>query len=384
MAEVTFDKAEALKLLELMIETNTVNPPGNELVLAKKLKELAEKEGLEAELDEFLPNRANLVVRLKGKKSTAELVTTGHLDTVPVGETAWDHDPFRLTVEGDTAYGRGISDMKSGDAAMLFAMFLLKRNGIVPEQDTIFVGTVGEETMDLGSGHFVEKGGMDNAGALLVCEPSGLDIYRCHKGAAWVKLRFYGKISHGSMPDLGVNAVMHMAKFLDCLSKQDFDCELDKYLGMPTFSVNQCTGGAAPNVVPDYAECVIDFRTIPGQTWDDVKVFLDRALNAAAEGEEDFRYDYEYMDKFLSPVACPEGHHILTDLDKAAGRELKRSQVNFFTDASTMVTSDALPVVIFGPGESAQAHQRNEHMSISKYYEAVSIYYNFVKEYIAD
>ena len=376
-----YNKDEALDLLRLMVTTKTVNPPGNEAVLARKLQPILEKEGLEVTLDEFLPNRANMLVRLKGKVAKPELIVTGHLDTVPVGAVEWEHDPFAFDIVDGMVYGRGVDDMKGGDAAALYAMIMLKRNGIVPEHDILFVGTVGEETMDLGSGHFTEQGGMDNCGSLLVCEPSGLEILTAHKGAIWVKVQFFGKTSHGSMPDLGINALLHMTKFIEIIQKQPFDIAPDPNLGMPTLSINMASAGAAPNVVPDHAECTIDFRTIPGQTWEMVKAHLDKALAKAAEGEKDFKYEYAYIDKVLASVACPKGHHIITDLDKAAGRTLNRRQVNFFTDASTMVTRPDLPVVVFGPGESSQAHQPNEHIPLEQFYECISIYYNFMKEY---
>ena len=162
-----YNKDEALDLLRLMVTTKTVNPPGNEAELARKLQPILEKEGLEVTLDEFLPNRANMIVRLKGKNAKPELMLTGHLDTVPVGTVKWEHDPFAFDIVDGIVYGRGVDDMKGGDAAALYAMIMLKRNGIVPENDVVFVGTVGEETMDLGSGHFTANGGMKDCGALV-------------------------------------------------------------------------------------------------------------------------------------------------------------------------------------------------------------------------
>jgi len=376
-----YNKEEALALLRLMVTTNTVNPPGNEAELARKLQPILEKEGLEVSLDEFLPNRANLLVRLKGKKAEPELVFTGHLDTVPIGSVKWEHDPFAFDIVDGIAYGRGVDDMKGGDAAALYAMIMMKRNGIVPENDIIFLGTVGEETMDIGSTHFREQGGMDKCGALVVCEPSGVQLYTAHKGAIWVKVDFFGKTSHGSMPELGINALLHMAKFINIIQKQPFAIEPNPDLGMPSLSINKASAGTSANVVPDHAECIIDFRTIPGQTWEDIKAHLDKALALAAEGEKNFRYEYAYIDKVLPSVACPEGHHILTDFDKAAGRTLKRAQVKFFTDASALVTSPELPLVIIGPGESSQAHQPNEHIPLDQFYECISIYYNFMRDY---
>lgn len=377
-----YDKNEALNLLKLMVTTVTVGPEGNELELVSKLKPILLKEGLEVELDEFLPNRANMKVTLPGEDRNApKLFLTGHFDTVPVGEVKWEHNPFAFEEENGIIWGRGIADMKAGDAAALYSMIMLKRSGILPKQDIVFVGTVGEETLSLGATRFVEQDGMKDAGALIVCEPSGMNVYTAHKGAVWVKVEFFGKTSHGSMPDLGINALLHMSKFINIISEQKFTCAPDSILGMPTLSINKAIAGTATNVVPDYAYCELDFRTIPGQTWEDVQAFINSAFAKASEGESDFKYQYSYMGKVLSPVACPEGHHILEDLDKAGNRKFAHQGVRFFTDASVLVQSPDLPVVVLGPGESDQAHQPNEHIKVEQFYDAIEVYYNFIRDY---
>lgn len=377
---VSFDHDEAFELLKIMVQTNTVNPPGNELELASKLKPLLEKEGFQVTIDEFEPDRCNMIVRYTGKDHSRELVFTGHMDTVPLGDGTWKHDPFGCEVEDGKAYGRGISDMKSGDASALYSMILLKREGFVPDHDVLFVATAGEEKYSVGAKDFVKKGGMDKAGALVVCEPSGLELGVAHKGAYFVRTKFYGKTSHGSMPDLGINAISHFAEFVGALGSHRFGDMPDPHLGMPTVSLNMAKGGAAMNVVPDEAECVLDFRTIPGQTWADIKAFLDTILTELSNKVNDFRFSYEEMAGFPS-VACPPDHAILSAFDRAAGYPMKRKYINFYTDASTMVPDADFPVVILGPGETSQAHQPDEFMYLDKYYEAISIYFRFLKEY---
>ena len=380
MEKINFDHEEALQLLKLMVSTNTVN--GNEIVLERKLKEILEKEGLECEIDEFGPNgRANMLVKYPGADhSKPVLAMTGHMDTVPVGQVKWEHEPFACEIADGMLYGRGATDMKGGDAACLYAMILMKRAGIVPKQDLVFIATAGEETLSLGANRFIEQDGMKNVGALIVCEPSGLKQTIAHKGAIWVKVKFFGKTAHGSMPHLGINALLQMTRFVEALRDLPFAVEPNPTLGMPTVSVNKCVAGAATNVVPDHAEVELDYRTIPGQTWEDIKAHIERALAIAAEGDNNFNARYAYMGKVLAPVACPDKHHIMDDLDAAAGRKLERKSVNFFTDASVLV-EPGLPVVIFGPGEDSQAHQPNEHIPLEQFYEAINIYYNFMKDY---
>lgn len=380
MEKVIFEHQEALELLKLMVSTNTIN--GNEIKLETKLKDILQKEGLECEIDEFGENgRANMLVKYPGKDhSKPMLAMSGHMDTVPIGKASWKHEAFACEIENGNLYGRGAADMKGGDAACLYAMILMKRAGIVPAQDLVFIATAGEETLSLGAKHFVENDGMKNVGTLVICEPSGLNLTIAHKGAIWVKVEFFGKTAHGSMPDLGVNALLQMTSFVEAIRNMHFDIKPNEFLGLPTISINKCTAGSATNVVPDHAEVELDFRTIPGQTWKDIKAMLDKALAIAAKDNHNFSAKYNYMGEILAPVACPDGHHLLDDFDKAAGRKLVRESVNFFTDASILVTP-GLPVVVFGPGEATQAHQPNEHIPLEQYYEAINIYYNFMKDY---
>ena len=375
------EKQEALELLRSMIKTNTVNPPGNEKELAVKLAALMNSEGIEAETVEVLPGRDNLIVRMAGENHGKLLAATGHLDTVPPGGIPWEHDPFAADVVDGKLYGRGTSDMKSGDAAFLYAMIKLKREGIVPKQDVIFIGTVSEENGSLGAKAFVEAGGMKNVDALLVCEPSSNELDIAHKGAVWVKVKFYGKTAHGSMPDLGVNAVSRAAKFIAAIDAQSFDVKPDDILDMPSCSVNICQGGVATNVVPDYCEVNIDFRTIPGQTAEDIKAYLNNALDSAATDDKDFKAEIEILSD-LAAVRCPEGASILDALDKAAGRKHIRRGVRFYTDASTLVRDyPEKQVVIYGPGISEMAHQPNEYCEVEQFERFVETYANLLKDY---
>ena len=128
------------------------------------------------------------------------------------------------------------------------------------------------------------------------------------------------------------------------------------------------------------ASCTIDNRTKHGQTEKDVKALLDAALAKAAKGNKNYKSDYEFILSEL-PVACPPNHPILDALDKAAGEKLLRRGVNYYTDASVLVGDSNLPMVIYGPGDDKQAHQPNEHISLTKYYKSIEVYKNFMCDF---
>lgn len=374
------EEKEATELLQNILRCNTTNPPGNEAVLAEIIKQWLAGEEISCLIDEFELNRANLIFEIKGAAEGLKLLATGHLDTVPPGNRPWQHDPFGAEIKDGLIYGRGASDMKGSVAAMLYAIARMKRKGIMPKQDILFLATAGEEMFCQGALHFVDKNGMENIGAVLVGEPSNGDLLLAHKGAAWLEVTTYGKTAHGSMPDLGVNAVMSMNVFLTALARQSFQAEKHSLLGLPTISVNKIEGGVAINVVPDSCKCKIDIRTIPGQNEDDVKILIEKAIAEATECCPEFKADYKFLCS-LPSVGCIPNDKIIDCAVECADREMKQRGVNYFTDASALIGDKKMPLIIYGPGDDKQAHQPDEYLSMSKYFEAIEFYEKFFTAY---
>ena len=111
--------------LSRLIQAQTVNPPGNELPAILLVKEFLEKAGVPAEMVtivESMPNRVNLVARLRGDGSQRPLLLSGHVDVVPVEREHWSRDPFGGEVVDGVVWGRGALDMK-GFLAMYLQIF---------------------------------------------------------------------------------------------------------------------------------------------------------------------------------------------------------------------------------------------------------------------
>jgi len=379
-----FDADEAIDLLRMMIKINTTNPPGNESKLTKWLADWLKERGVESEIIEIESGRANLVVTLKGKTSDSALLYTGHLDTVPPGLQQWRHDPFGAEIVDDHLYGRGASDMKSGLAAMLYSLVLLKRQGFVPEQDLILLATAGEEVNCLGARAFVAAGGMKKVVAAVVGEPSNGDVIVSHKGAAWLEITTRGSTAHGSMPHLGVNAILRMNQIITKLAAFSFDLQPNKWLGLPTLSINRIAGGVATNVVPDECSCQVDFRLIPGQTAADAQKVIEDIIITLKHNDPDFAAEVKVMHA-CDPVECPEGHSAIglaqACVEETAQLPVVVRGVNFYTDASVLLQGAKLPVIFYGPGDDAQAHQPDEYVSVKKYLTAVRFYETFAKRY---
>jgi acetylornithine deacetylase/succinyl-diaminopimelate desuccinylase-like protein len=143
---------EAVPLLTEYVRIDTSNPPGDTRKGAAFLAHAFECENIPYEITGD-PRRPVFVARLQGRSREGALLLLSHMDVVPPGDlSSWRKPPFSA-VRGDAEerfylYGRGTLDMKGQAIAYLLAMAKIKRAGIVPERDIVFLAESGEETFD--------------------------------------------------------------------------------------------------------------------------------------------------------------------------------------------------------------------------------------------
>jgi acetylornithine deacetylase/succinyl-diaminopimelate desuccinylase-like protein len=336
---------EAVHHLQALIQLNTTNPPGNEIIAAEYLARALKAEGFEPLILESAPTRGNVVARLKGTGEAPPLLLYGHTDVVPVEPEHWTHPPFGGEVHDGFVWGRGAVDMKGTVAQQLMVLLLLRRSGRPLKRDVIFAATADEEIggadgfgipwlvkhhPDLLRAEFglTELGGynMDFAGATVY------PIQVAEKGTCWLKLRAHGAPGHASQPRQN-NAVLRLARaveeigrygmpyhlcdaasgFLDAASaavggelghilhglkdpRRADDLlngalhhhALRPFLAALTHNTAVPTGlsaGQKTNVIPSVAEAVIDGRTLPGFDADSFVAELRAVLGSDLEYE---------------------------------------------------------------------------------------------------
>ena len=259
------DEKEVVEFLSELIKVDSVNPPGNEknaaLLASRKLAESGiSSEVMDVDREEL--NRANLYAKMGDTSQGPVLLYSGHFDVVPAGE-GWVHDPFGAEIEGDLMYGRGTSDMKAGDAAMIMAMCILKRAGGPLKGTLAFLWTAGEETGLVGARAFVEKYGAEKIDALAISEASVGDIYIAQKGALWLRFISKGKRAHGGLPEEGVNALTNRIKVTERLQEKfKFMVKESKLLTPPTLNLTGMHAGELTISSPTTA-AVVDIRISP-------------------------------------------------------------------------------------------------------------------------
>ena len=194
----------------------------------------------------------------------------GHTDVVPAGDAdAWQHAPFSGTLADGKLFGRGAADMKSGLAAMAAAALKIKTSGQALAGDLVLAFSAGESSSCLGARRMIDRGVLEGAGALLVSEPSSLNLLIAETGAVWLDITATGTLGHASAND-GKNAILKLMDFLNAVRDNPFPNYTHPLLGAASLAINTIGGGSAINLTPDTARATLDIRTVPGMTTDGV------------------------------------------------------------------------------------------------------------------
>jgi succinyl-diaminopimelate desuccinylase len=374
---VEINASELVTLAADLLRVPSVNPPGGERMAATLLAERLASEGLPVALLEHGPERASLVARVPGRGERPGLVLTGHLDVVGVGDRPWRHDPFGGVVEGDRLYGRGAADMKGAVAAMALAAIALRRSGAALAGDVVLAFTAGEEIDSLGAQAIVDEGRLGDVDALVVGEPTDLELYVAEKGSLTVQIRTSGVGAHASMPHLGRNAIHAMADVVRALERYRFDVPPHPLLGEPTLSVGTVHGGAGSNVVPDGCTIEVDVRTLPVQSQPAVIAELEGLLRDLRRERPDLDARVTHTlgrDAVETDPKAPLVRDVAAVVAEVAGRRPVPAGVVYATDAAVFVPALRVPMVICGPGLPAQAHQTDEWISVERLEQAARIY----------
>ncbi len=219
------EREEALGRLGRMLRFNTVNPPGDELALARELASEAASWGVECDVLVSAEKRGNLVVRLRGDGSQRPLLLLSHLDVVPAEPDKWRYPPFAGMRSEGFMWGRGAIDSKLTGALHMQVVSLLKRLGLPLKRDIVLVAAADEEF----GGHygvewlvrehpqlFDAEFGINEAGGFAI--PVGDQVLYTvqvgEKGSANLDLVAAGRPGHSSVPH-DDNAIFHLAAVLN-------------------------------------------------------------------------------------------------------------------------------------------------------------------------
>ena len=370
-------RPDPVALAQRLVATPSMTPPGDTAAVAALLVPLLQQAGFAITLHDTPRGGRNLLAILSGAGTKAPLCLTGHLDTVPLGEAHWSVDPFGGAIRDGRLHGRGASDMKAGIAALVAAAVEMAR---FPARaaDVVLILTAEEESGSQGAMALADANLLPRrASALLVAEPTACRPLLGHKGALWIRATFAGKAAHGSMPQLGDNAVDKAVRAAAALPALLSGYAPHPLLGAPTASIGTLHGGGKVNIVPDKAVLEVDLRSLPGMDHADL---LDRLQTLWPQAVLEVLTD-------LPPVLTPPDHPLVRTaqdvLEALEGERPEPGTVSFFTDASILTTAlGHPPVLLFGPGDPGQAHQTDEYCPVHTIATATAFYTAFAKRWL--
>ncbi|MDF2040157.1 M20 family metallopeptidase [Cytobacillus oceanisediminis] len=370
-----------IQFLQHLLQIDSSNPPGNEHLVTEAFINRCKQNGLPFKVTMLDETRSNFEVTLPGK-SGKQLFLCGHMDTVSPGTGEWVYSPFSGEIANGRIYGRGASDMKSGLAAMFLALEELYLTSTVPPAAVTFLATAGEEVDSCGARAFLKENDCRKIDALVIAEPSNEKIVIGHKGALWLEITAYGKTSHGSMPEQGINAVDHMLKIVRLLDEMKIEWKTEKEpLGQSSLAVTMIEGGVQTNVIPDKCSIRADIRTVPPQTHSSFINMLKSKLDLLMDQGEIYKYSVETILDRPSILTDPD-EDIIQIAQMIKGESAGNHYgVSYYTDGAVLNPRSEIPTLIYGPGDEKLAHQPNEWVSLAAYQRSIQFYRQLIMSY---
>ena len=358
--------------------------------IAEFMIKLFEKEGIECYLQPIDNDRGNVIARIGGGKGGKSLMLNGHMDTVPVFGM---EDPFGADIREGYLFGRGACDMKSGLAAMVYAMILLHRIDVQLEGDLFVAGVIDEEAAkSTGSRYIAEKGPITDFA--IVGEPTCLSAVIAHKGIDYFEIEFTGKGAHSSNPKNGINAIYAATDFVSYIRDvfvPEYETLVHPLVGAPTINVGLITGSAEINknyllgksetfagVVPDSATVYVDVRWTPNQSVEMILEQLKVAANTVITKTPGINIEVRYI-PLPRPAMEIKKDEILTrslvnNIEAVINEPATVEGVSYFADTGILYGVGGIKSIVFGPGDIADAHSVGEKVELEQYYNAVKIY----------
>lgn len=368
---VEADRDAMQQLLAALVELPTENPPATSYApCVALLVSTLERLGFPYEtIDIPSPREApRTAIRAWLGSGTPALYFHGHYDVVPAASSS----QFAPRLEGDTLFGRGSSDMKSGLVAMLAAADALRVSGARLNGRLTLLFVPDEETGGAaGSARLAAMGrlGRDGIGMLLP-EPTSGRIWNGNRGAISLTVTVRGRSAHVGLMQHGVNAVERALPALERLFalKREIDAR-----GSLLLIGGRVEAGSNFNVVPDECRFSVDRRTNPDEDFGVEKQRLLETIRASLEGAD------ATVDVFQ------EGRSSSTPIDYKLGTTLRDAIEEVAGDAPIVEPCPGLletrfyaergvPAYAYGPGILAVSHGPNEFVKLPKVAECAKIY----------
>ena len=362
---------EVIQLFEKLLSYKSITPNDDGAFLFIR-DYLSDFEAIELNFGEV----KNLFLYKKFNNSNRHLCFAGHIDVVPPGE-GWNNDPFNPVYKDNYIYARGTQDMKSGVAAILYALKNLKNfNGIVSvlltsdEEGEAVNGTV--KVLE----YLKEKNFLPQF--VIVAEPTcekvfGDSIKVGRRGSINGVLKLYGKQGHVAYPQKCINPVDLLAPRLSLISGVNLD-DGDEYFAPSKMVITDIRGGLeVTNVTPSLVKIMFNVRNSTKTNITDIKNHIDKVFNGL-----DYKLD---LTQSSYPFITDKNSILVKTMKKAikniVGVEAKNSTAGGTSDAR-FFGKLGIDTVEFGVIND-RIHSVNERVSIDEVKNLSKIFDEFLK-----
>jgi putative selenium metabolism hydrolase len=314
------------------------------------------------------------------------LAIDAHIDTVDTGDiNLWEFNPLSGELKDGWVLGRGTADQKGGAASMITAGRILKEIGYEGPYTVLFTFTVMEEDCDGLCWRYLIEQEKVVPDLAVITEPTNLGVFRGHRGRMEIELSFTGRSAHGSMPELGVNAVYRAAEAVRRIEELNETLIFDEFLGSGSVAVTMISSNS-PSLcaIPDGCLVHLDRRLTYGET---IESALDEVRNAVGK---DVKIEVPGYDKAsYRGTAYPQKRYFPTwklGLREAPVRAAVKTftalyggkpvvgKWTFSTNGVAICGIHGIPCIGFGPGDESLAHAPNERIEADQL-EAASAFY---------
>ena len=277
------------------------------------------------------------------------IALVGHLDTVPVHP---DGNPARI--EGDRLFGLGSSDMKGALAVMMALAEALPRDTLPVNLLLVFYEREEGPFQESGLGPLFERvPELKTLKFAIAMEPTDGAVQVGCVGTLHASLRFEGQAAHSARPWQGKNAIHAAGSVLTELGAKERKAVIvENHTFYEVMSATLARGGRARNVVADSFELNVNYRFAPGKSLEQAQ----HELHEFVAG----RCVVSFTDLAPSGRLCGE-NPFFQRLERLSARPAEAKQA--WTDVARF-SELGVDAVNFGPGETAQAHQRTESASV--------------------
>ena len=289
--------------------------------------------------------RPSLIATIEGKNTSKNLWIISHLDVVPPGDIGlWDTDPFKVVVKDDLIYGRGTEDNQQGLVSSLIAAKAMLEKKVKPDINIKLLFVADEEMgSEYGIMYLLENTQLFKKDDLIltpdVGDPNGDFIEVAEKSILWLEFTITGKQSHGSRPDLGINAARASSKLdislstlYDIFNAQDAKFDTKTSTFEPTKRIGSLTNY---NTIPGSEILCYDCRILPCYQLDDILSKVDHIVKGI-EKETGTTISLKIGQKVQSPAPTPDEAPIVQLLMNSIERVLHKKAKTYGIGGGTV------------------------------------------------